>query len=172
MVTLYDFDQIRVISAGVRDADAEGVEGMSASKMRKAVVDGDFDAFRRGTPKDFDDGDTQALFDAVRSGMKIKKKAEVKEMWEIAPKCDPKGLRDNYVSGNIFNIGDIVESLHTGLIGKIVRRGTNHLICVTKEDYMFKSWIKDVMEAVVNYPGPSGVDSNQREVGTDAIVIM
>ena len=49
---LYDFDQIRVISAGVRDADAEGVEGMSASKMRKAVVDGDFDAFRRGTPKD------------------------------------------------------------------------------------------------------------------------
>ena len=45
---LYDFDLIRVISAGVRDADAEGVEGMSASKMRKAVVDGDFDAFRRG----------------------------------------------------------------------------------------------------------------------------
>ena len=165
---LYDFENIRVISAGVRDADAEGVEGMSASKMRKAVVDGDFDAFRRGTPKDLNDGDTQALFDAVRSGMKIKKKAEVKEMWEIAPKCDPKGLRDNYVSGNIFNIGDIVESLHTGLIGKIVRRGTNHLICVTKEDYMFKSWIRDVMEAVQNYPGPSGVPSDQRLVGTDA----
>ena len=32
---LYNFDNIRVISAGVRDADAEGVEGMSASKMRK-----------------------------------------------------------------------------------------------------------------------------------------
>ena len=165
---LYDFENIRVISAGVRDADAEGVEGMSASKMRKAVVDGDFDAFRRGTPKDLNDGDTQALFDAVRSGMKVKAKKEVKEMWEIAPKCDPKGLRDNYVSGNIFNIGDIVESLHTGLIGKIVRRGTNHLICVTKEDYMFKSWIRDVMEAVQNYPGPSGVPSDQRLVGTDA----
>jgi len=165
---LYDFEQINVISAGVRDADSEGVEGMSASKMRKAVVDGDFKAFRRGTPKELDDGDTQALFDAVRSGMKIKKKAEVKEMWEIAPKCDPKGLRDNYVSGNIFNLGDIVESLHTGLIGEIVRRGTNHLICVTKENYMFKSWIRDVMEAVVNYPGPSGVPANQREVGTDS----
>ena len=104
---LYDFENIRVISAGVRDADAEGVEGMSASKMRKAVVDGDFKAFRRGTPKDLNDGDTQALFDAVRSGMGVKaKKKEVTEMWEIAPKCDPKGLRDNYVSGNIFNIGD------------------------------------------------------------------
>ena len=165
---LYNFELIRVISAGVRDADAEGVEGMSASKMRKAVVDGDFAAFRRGTPKELDDGDTQALFDAVRGGMGVKKKKEVKEMWEIAPKCDPKGLRDNYVSGNIFNLGDVVESLHTGLIGKIVRRGTNHLICVTEEDYMFKSWIKDVMEAVVNYPGPSGVDSDQRLVGTDA----
>ena len=166
---LYDFDQIRVISAGVRDADAEGVEGMSASKMRKAVVDGDFESFRKGTPKDLDDGDTQALFDAVRQGMGIKKKKEVAEMWEIAPKCDPKGLRNQYVNGLIYRIGDIVESLHTGLIGKIIRRGTNHLICVTKEDYMFKSWIRDVNEAVVNYPGPSGVPASQREVGTDAL---
>ena len=144
---LYDFNQIRVISAGVRDADAEGVEGMSASKMRKAVVDGDFDAFRRGTPKELDDGDTQALFDAVRQGMKIKaKKKEVTELWQIAPKCDPKGLREQYVNNKIFNLGDIVENLNTGLIGKIIRRGTNHLICVTQEEYMFKSWIRDVME--------------------------
>ena len=165
---LYNFDKINVISAGVRDADSSGVEGMSASKMRKAVVDGDFDAFRKGTPKELDDGDTQALFDAVRSGMGVKKKKEVTEMWEIAPKYDPKGLRDNYISGNIFNLGDIVENLNTGLIGEIVRRGTNHLICVTKENYMFKSWIRDVMEAVVNYAGPSGVPANRREVGTDS----
>ena len=165
---LYNFEMINVISAGVRDADSSGVEGMSASKMRKAVVDDDFAAFRKGTPKELDDGDTTALFDAVRSGMGIKKKKEVKEMWEIAPKYDPKGLRDNYISGNIFNIGDIVENLNTGLIGEIVRRGTNHLICVTKENYMFKAWIKDVMEAVVNYAGPSGVPANQREVGTDS----
>ncbi len=165
---LYNFEMINVISAGVRDADSSGVEGMSASKMRKAVVDNDFAAFRKGTPKQLDDGDTTALFDAVRSGMGVKKKKEVKEMWEIAPKYDPKGLRDNYISGNIFNLGDIVENLNTGLIGKIVRRGTNHLICVTKEDYMFKSWIRDVMEAVTNYPGPSGVPSDQRLIGTDS----
>jgi len=166
---LYNFELIRVISAGVRDADAEGVEGMSASKMRKAVIDGDFQSFRKGTPKSLDDGDTQALFNAVRTGMKLKaKKKEVSEMWEIAPKFDPKGLRDRYVSGEIFNLGDVVENLNTGLVGKIIRRGTNHLICVTKEEYMFKSWIRDVMEAVVNYPGPSGVPADQREVGTDS----
>ncbi len=165
---LYDFENIRVISAGMRDADAAGVEGMSASKMRKAVVDGDFDTFRQGTPKELKDNDTQSLFNAVQSSMKVKAKKKVAEMWEIAPKQDPRGLRENYYAGNVFNLGDIVENLNTGLVGEIVRRGTNHLICVTKENYMFKSWIRDVMEAVVNYPGPSGVPSNEREVGTDS----
>jgi hypothetical protein len=146
---LYTFDLIRVISAGVRDADAEGVEGMSASKMRKAVIDNDFDSFRRGTPKTLDDGDTQALFDAVRQGMGVKKikiKKESYNLWEIAPKCDMRNLRENYVRGKIFRIGDKVENLNTGLIGEVMRRGTNYLICVTEEGYMFKSWIKDLME--------------------------
>jgi len=144
---LYNFDLIRVVSAGIRDADADGVEGMSASKMRKAVLDDDFDSFRRGTPKSLDDTDTQALFNAVRRGMGAKKKKkEVVELWQIAPKYDQQNLRENYLTGKIFRIGDIVENLNTGLIGKIIRRGTNHLICLTKEEYMFKSWIKDVME--------------------------
>ena len=143
---LYEFDLINVISAGMRDADSEGVSGMSASKMRKAVMDDDFDSFRRGTPKTLDDGDTRALFDAVRQGMGAKKKKKVTELWQIAPKFDQETLRENYVTGRIFRIGDIVENLNTGLVGKIIRRGTNHLICVSKEGYMFKSWIKDLME--------------------------
>jgi hypothetical protein len=146
---LYNFDLIRVISAGVRDADAEGVEGMSASKMRKAVMDDDFKSFRSGTPKTLDDGQTQALFNAVRQGMGVKKAKVKKEsfaLWEIAPKCDMRNLRENYVRGKIFRIGDRVQNLNTGLIGEVMRRGTNHLICVTEEGYMFKSWIKDLME--------------------------
>ncbi len=146
---LYNFDLIRVVSAGVRDADAEGVEGMSASKMRKAVLDDDFKSFRRGTPKTLDDADTQALFNAVRQGMGAKKSKVKKEsysLWEIAPKYDMKNLRENYVNGKIFRIGDNVQNLNTGLVGEVMRRGTNHLICVTEEGYMFKSWIKDLME--------------------------
>jgi hypothetical protein len=146
---LYTFDLIRVISAGVRDADAEGVEGMSASKMRKAVTENDFPSFRRGTPKTLDDADAQTLFDAVRQGMgvkKIKVKKESFGLWEIAPKYDMENLRENYINGNIFKIGDVVQNLNTGLIGEVMRRGTNYLICVAKEGYMFKSWIKDLME--------------------------
>ena len=143
---LYDFKQIRVISAGVRDADAEGVEGMSASKMRKAVMDDDFEAFKKGTPKGINDGETRTLFDAVRAGMGVKKKKEVKELWQIAPRYDQKGLRENYIKKKVFRMGDIVESLSTGLIGKIIRRGTNYLISVSESNVMFKSWIHDVME--------------------------
>ena len=147
---LYDFDEIKVISAGVRDADAEGVEGMSASKLRKSVVDDDFKAFKKGLPK-INDGEAMALFNAVRIGMKIKAAAKVKEEfadWQIAPRYDKQTLREQYVTKKIFNIGDLVENLNTGLVGRIIRRGTNYLICVTEEDNMFKSWIRDVMEAV------------------------
>ena len=146
---LYDFNEIRVITAGVFDADSESIEGVSASKMRKAVMNNDFAAFRRGTPKALDDAETRALFDSVRQGMKLKKSKLRKEsycLWEIAPKYDPKNLRENYVKGNIFKLGEQVQNLNTGLVGKIIRRGTNYLICVTEEDIMFKSWIKDVME--------------------------
>ena len=99
--------------------------------------------------------------------MKVKAKKKVAEMWEIAPKQDPRGLRENYYAGNVFNLGDIVENLNTGLVGEIVRRGTNHLICVTKENYMFKSWIRDVMEAVQTIQDHQ-VFLNEREVGTDS----
>ena len=67
-------------------------------------------------------------------------------MWEIAPRLDHKGLREHYVKEEIFNLGDTVQHLNTGLVGKVIRRGTNHLICVTKEEYMFKGWIRDIME--------------------------
>tara|TARA_R100000988_G_scaffold27837_1_gene14166 strand:- start:630 stop:1412 length:783 start_codon:yes stop_codon:yes gene_type:complete len=148
---LYNFKEIKTISAGPRDDDAEGVEGMSSSKQRKAVMDDDYDSFKRGLPKSMDDADGQALFDAVRTGLSQKKgkKKDVEEeidLWMVAPKLDPRGLRENYFRKKIFNIGDMVESLNTGLIGKIIRRGTNYLISVTENNVMFKSWTYDLAE--------------------------
>ena len=68
-------------------------------------------------------------------------------MWQIAPSFDYSSLREKYYNKEIFKRGDLVESLHTGLVGKVTRRGANHLICVTESGIMFKSWIKDVSEA-------------------------
>ena len=141
---LYDFEEINIVSAGERDPDAEGVEGMSASKMRKAAMDDDFNMFRRGIPDALDDESTKKLFNTLRRKMQVK--AEGFAIWQIAPKLDFKSLRENYVKENIFTIGQRVESLVTGLVGRIIRRGTNYLICVTEDNIMFKPWIKDITE--------------------------
>ena len=141
---LYAFDNIEVVSAGERDPDAKGVEGMSASRMRLAAAEGDFRKFREGLPTDFKRKDAQELFDNLRTSMNIK---EGWNLWEIAPKFDWTNLRENYIADRIYQIGSLVENLNTGLVGRIIRRGTNYLICVTEDQIMFKSWIKDVTEA-------------------------
>ena len=51
----YKFDSIEVVSAGERDPDSEGVEGMSASKMRAAATAGDYDSFSKGIPTTLSD---------------------------------------------------------------------------------------------------------------------
>ena len=144
---LYTFDQINVLSAGERDAESDSVEGMSASKLRKAAASNNFDEFKRGVPKSLDDKEKKNLFNALQKSMKIAKEEEkVEELWQIAPKLDQESLRENYVKELIYKIGDIVENLNTGLVGRIIRRGSNHLICLTKEGFMFKSWIRDIKE--------------------------
>ena len=68
---LYTFDEIKVTSAGGRDPDAEGVEGMSASKMRKAAVEDDFDSFDKGIPKALSKKDREALYLTLRQSMQV-----------------------------------------------------------------------------------------------------
>ena len=150
---LYNFDMIDVLPAGERDSDAEGVEGMSASKLRKAAKEDDFKAFQRGIPSSLEKGEVTNLYNALKKAMGLEVTTDKKntkesfELWEIAPRFDYFGLREKYYNKEIFKRGDIVESLHTGLRGEVTRRGANHLICVTEDCIMFKSWIKDVAEA-------------------------
>jgi hypothetical protein len=70
----YNFDSIKVVSAGERDPDADGAEGMSASKMRAAAASGDFDSFAQGVPNQ---ELAHEMFAAVRKGMGIKDKEAV-----------------------------------------------------------------------------------------------
>jgi len=138
---LYAFDEIKVVSAGARDPDADDVSGMSASKLRAHAAENDFNAFSKGVPNKMTVIQKKEMFNAVRKSMNIKE-----ELWQIAPKFDPESLRESYVKGKIFRIGDIVENLNTGLVGQVNRRGTNYIICVTENGIMFKSWLRDIKE--------------------------
>ena len=125
----YGFDDIRVVSAGERDPDAEGVEGMSASKMRAAAAQGDFDSFQMGLPKNF--GDAKKLYDDVRKNMGVRE-----QNW-----TDEEIMRDAYIRGEVWNVGDVVET-KLGEEGTIVRKGTNYVVF----ENMQRVWLHDLVE--------------------------
>jgi len=148
---LYTFDEIKVVSAGERDPDAEGVEGMSASKMRKAAVENDFDTFDQGIPESLSKKDRETLYLLLRQAMQVEESfddfAEASyDVFDIAPKLDPQGLREAYFDGGLFKVGTFVENVNTGIIGKVVSRGSNYVIYVNESDHIFRSWLKDLVE--------------------------
>ena len=77
----YNFDSIEVVSAGERDPDADGVEGMSASKMRKLALDGEFETFRLGLPRKLVN-DAQKIYDMIRDQLDVSEQEEVDEVEE------------------------------------------------------------------------------------------
>ena len=148
---LYTFDDIKVTSAGGRDPDAEGVEGMSASKMRKAAVEGDFDTFDEGLTKAMSNKDREALYLTLRQSMQVQETFEdfaeaSYDLYEVAPKLDPQGLREAYFGGELFEIGCFVENVNTGVIGKVVSRGSNYVIYIDEHDSVYRAWLKDLVE--------------------------
>jgi len=148
---LYDYDQLEVVSAGERDPDADDVTGMSASKLRLAAAEGDFKKFAKGVPDSLGNMEKMELFNVLRRSMGINEDTEI---WEVAPKLDEEGMRDAYLVDGLYKVGDIVGNVNTGLVGEVIRRGTNYVICVTEDEIMFKSWLRDLVE-------------NPHEVGTD-----
>lgn len=68
---LYHYKKIEVKSAGHRDPDAEGAEGMSASKMREHAKNNDIHSFKQGVPSHVQDKHAKELMSDVRRGMGI-----------------------------------------------------------------------------------------------------
>ena len=67
----YEFEEIDVISAGERDPDADGASGMSASKMRVAATQSDFESFLSGASDELTVKDKKNMMNDVRKGLKL-----------------------------------------------------------------------------------------------------
>ena len=147
---LYTFDEIKVVSAGGRDPDAEGVEGMSASKLRKAAAEDDFDTFSKGMSKGLGKEGTEKLYLTLRQAMQVEEFDDFAEasyeLHEIAPKLDPQGLREAYFNQDLFEVGTFVENINTGIVSKVVSRGSNYVITIDERDGIYRSWLKDLVE--------------------------
>ena len=136
----YNFESINIVSAGRRDPDAEGVEGMSATKMRKAASDNDYQTFAQGIPKSMSDKDTRKLFNDVRKGMGLKEERSFKRHIDLGKLND---TREAYVSGELFEIGDTVVIKESDEIGLVSVLGANYVIVECGEKRLRK-WLKDV----------------------------
>ena len=134
----YGFDNIEVVSAGERDPDAEGVTGMSASKMRAAASANDYDTFKLGLPKNFNNG--MSLFKDVRKFMGIRE-SFIEHQVNMT---EEDVIRDMYIENKIFCTGDIVEDEYSGVSGAVVRRGTNYLVFAESDGTTHKRWLYEV----------------------------
>jgi len=134
----YNFDNISIVSAGERDPDAEGVTGMSASKMRAAAAANDLEQFKLGLPSGFKDA--EKLFADVRKYMRIRESFLPHN--EVITEEDL--FRDLYLKGEVLQIGEEVTDSYTGVTGKVIRRGTNYLTFMEEDGTTHKKWLYEL----------------------------
>ena len=69
----YNYKKIHILSAGQRDPDAEGVAGISGTKMRNHASGNDYKSFKAGLHPNHSDEHAKKLFKATRQGMNLQK---------------------------------------------------------------------------------------------------
>ena len=94
--------------------------------------------FKRGLPNSVRDIDARRLMNDVREGLGLE---AIKEQIKLS--VDE--LREKYFRKEIYNVGDIVESID-GTRLEIIKRGTNHLLCKDDSGNIQNRWIHEVIQ--------------------------
>ena len=139
----YNFKRINIVSAGARDPDAEGVEGMSASKQRANASANDFVSFSQGVPRTMSNKDARSLFNDVRKGMGLSEERSFKNHIELSPVSE---TREQYVQGNLYQVGDSVVIKESEELGVVSFLGSNYVIVECGEK-KYRKWL-DAVELV------------------------
>ena len=137
----YQFDNIEVLPSPGKDPDSDTAGAGSAAALRIAAAEGNYEAFASNLPPRMKNQDKQSLFVSVTKAMNIK---ENYQLYKVAPELDRESVRRNYKEKDLYSVGTLIENINTGLQGRVIRKGTNYLICLTNEGVMFKSWITSV----------------------------
>ena len=137
---LYNFNRISTISAGDRDPDADDVTGMSASKMRKVAAEGNFSQFTQGLPRSVSNAEAKKVYNQVRKGMGLKEVNQYYNTLNLAPVSEK---REEYVKGNLFNIGDYVTVVGSDELARVTNLGTNYVI-IEQNGKVYRKWLDSV----------------------------
>jgi hypothetical protein len=137
----YKFKSIKVISAGQRDPDAEGVEGMSASKQRAFANDNDYQSFTQGVPRNYSDKDTRKLFNDVRKGMGLKEETQFKNHIALPVVSE---TREQYIQGELYAVGDEVIIKESDELVTVSVLGSNYVIVERADGTRLRKWLESV----------------------------
>ena len=137
---LYNFNRINTISAGDRDPDADDVTGMSASKMRKVAAEGNFSQFTQGLPRNVSNAEAKRVYNQVRKGMGLKEVNQYYNTLNLAPVSEK---REEYVKGNLFNIGDSVTVVGSDQLARVTSLGSNYVI-IEQDGKHFRKWLDSI----------------------------
>ena len=126
---------------------------------RNAATDGDLESFKQGVPSGFKD--VEKLYRDVRKSMGIREEKDMGEMDTYEE------MRDAYLTGKIWNVGEIIEK---ECVAEIVRKGTNYISFVT-EDNKVHNMVDEIEldEGPVSYVkalGRTAVDQTKAAVGS------
>lgn len=172
----YNFKSIKVVSAGQRDPDAEGVEGMSGTKMRELARSGNTEGFKQGLPDSlkahademinhikavkedyenpyrFDWGTPEGTEYMKKMTPGMKTECGIGEVWSKEKgMCVP--IREAYLDNKIFKLSEEVECTN-GDKGKIVYRGATYVTLQLENGDTKKHWLKDIKHIRETAPLP------------------
>ncbi len=153
----YNFENINVISAGRRDPDAEGVEGMSASKMRGFAQNNNFQDFAQGLPSKVNNKDARKLFNDVRKGMGLKEETSFKRHIELPVVSE---TREQFIKGELFELGDSVVIKESEEIGIVSVLGANYVIVEMSDGKKMRKWL-DAVELVEKKLTPAEIKKRE-----------
>ena len=121
------YESMQVVSTGYPDIEA--------SKLRSMVTKGDYTTFKKNLPSSVRDIDAKRMMNEMRHAQGL-------EFIKEDVKFSVDALRDKYFKGEIYHIGDIVES--AGQQYEIMDRGSNYLVVVNNTGDLSRKWVKDV----------------------------
>lgn len=141
---------IEIISAGDTDPDL--------NKLCESAKKGDYTKFKKGLPSSLRELDSRRLMNDIRQNMGL-------DMVREEVKFSVDELRDQYFKGEIYHIGEIVESNDT--VYQIIKRGSNHLLLQSEDGSKVSKWIQDVKTSTREFMLKEGA---MQPTGTDQVV--
>lgn len=151
------YKNVIVVGDSVKGKLAESVQVIPFddvdAKIKGMVTKGDYTSFKQLMPSSMRDIDAKRLMNEMRQSYGL-------EFLKEDVKFSIDTLRDKYFKGEIYQIGDIVES--AGQEYEIMDRGSNYLVVVNKTGDLSRKWIKDVNLVEACWKGYKAVGTKKK----------